>query len=427
MTAPEPPSELDRLGLGEVLRAAEKARKDADEEEAARVARWKERIRGALSVRGISSWVLGLALGLVLLMVFQAPAIAYLAVFSSTLLCFGLGAQREQDFRLQVFAAIGALSEDLKLSRESTYTEHIYEERLGKALGELYSVFQREQRVKRDVSGKVFQGLGEIGEDISQIEIEFGQSLSEAQASRNAVQEAMEYSKDVASSAKGIQSAAQEVQEAVGQASSSCREGVIGVRNAVQGMDRIRTQVETIASRMEKLEIAIGNIESVLKFIQEISRQTDLLALNAAIEAAGAGEAGDRFGVVAVEVKRLAERTTEATGNIKALVEEILSETHAATDATHKGTEITREGERLVKDVGEALQKMFQEVATTSKAAAGIGTHANSQVHLSQSMESALRRAQEASEDFERKVGRAAGITGDLDERARRLRANVLS
>jgi len=197
------------------------------------------------------------------------------------------------------------------------------------------------------------------------------------------------------------------------------------VRDAVQGMDRIRGQVETIAQRMERLESATSSIETVVKLIGDISRQTDLLALNAAIEAAGAGEAGDRFGVVAVEVKSLAERTTEATGTIKELVNEILSETRDATQATHKGTEIAAEGEELVRRVGEALQRMFQEVARTSKAAAGIGEIASSQVAVSEAMHGALSEAGEAAEGLEKGAYKAVAVSGDFADRARGLAAEA--
>jgi methyl-accepting chemotaxis protein len=267
----------------------------------------------------------------------------------------------------------------------------------------------------------IHEGLVAMAGQADSVGLEFENTTTEAQGGRKRMEEAREYATEVGRSASDIAANAKQVKEAVAVASSTCRTGVLGVRNAVQGMDRIRSQVEDIAVRMESLEAATASIETVVKFIQDISRQTDLLALNAAIEAAGAGEAGDRFGVVAVEVKRLAERTTEATKSIKDLVAQILAETRDATEATLKGTGIAAEGEDLVRQVGDALQEMFQEVARTSKAASGIEEVAGEQVKLASSMTKALGDAAKAAVRLEMGSSQAWEVAGRLADSARGL------
>src|SRR5512144_839402 len=102
---------------------------------------------------------------------------------------------------------------------------------------------------------------------------------------------------------------------------------------------------------MLKLGEHSQKIGGIVDIIDEISDQTNLLALNAAIEAAGAGEAGRRFAVVAQEVKRLAERTVLATRQIRGLIEEIQAATNTTIMVTEDGTKAVDRAASLVDKV----------------------------------------------------------------------------
>ena len=139
------------------------------------------------------------------------------------------------------------------------------------------------------------------------------------------------------------------------QASLASGNGMQAVDDAIGGMGQLKEQVQSIAEAMLDLGENSQKIGGIVDIIDEISDQTNLLALNAAIEAAGAGEAGKRFSIVANEVKRLAERTVDATGQIKALIEEIQKATNSTIMLTEEGTKGVDSASNLVARISEAL------------------------------------------------------------------------
>ncbi len=132
------------------------------------------------------------------------------------------------------------------------------------------------------------------------------------------------------------------------------------VAETVEKMNEIAQVVQQSALTIEQLGDSSAQIGEIVSVITEIADQTNLLALNAAIEAARAGEQGRGFAVVADEVRKLAERTAQATKQITAMIKSIQKESSGAVEAMQRGSEKVREGMNLVHKAGESLQEVLQ-------------------------------------------------------------------
>lgn len=144
------------------------------------------------------------------------------------------------------------------------------------------------------------------------------------------------------------------------------------VRKAVDEMQEISSKVIEAADVVNSLGIKSGEIGEIVALITNIAAQTNLLALNAAIEAARAGEQGRGFAVVADEVRKLAEQSSDAAGKISGLVSEIQKETTKAVKTMNDGTAAVQDGITMVNLAGEAFQDILQGVHDFSKQAQAV-------------------------------------------------------
>jgi methyl-accepting chemotaxis protein len=183
-----------------------------------------------------------------------------------------------------------------------------------------------------------------------------------------AVHEVTTAAQQIATTSSQISGNVESIRTMAADAYEACIRGRDDVRRAVAGMGMVKDKVRGISEAAVELGRKSHKIGGIVSIIDEISEQTHLLALNAAIEAAGAGEHGKRFGVVAAEVRRLAERTVEATAEIKSLIEEIQESTNETVMITERGANIVLEGTSKVDLIGDTLETLLHRVDQTKEA-----------------------------------------------------------
>ena len=130
------------------------------------------------------------------------------------------------------------------------------------------------------------------------------------------------------------------------------------VSEAVNRIAKIATVVEQASQTVRTLGQESENVSKIVLVIKEVADQTNLLALNAAIEAARAGEQGRGFAVVADEVRKLAERTTQSTQEITTMISSMQSSARDAVTCIEDAVANVNEGVILTKRVGESVSRL---------------------------------------------------------------------
>lgn len=132
---------------------------------------------------------------------------------------------------------------------------------------------------------------------------------------------------------------------------------------------------EMVNDSMTKLKTKAEDAKQILDMIEDITTQTTLLSLNASIEAAHAGEAGKGFSVVALEIKKLAEQTQQATISISEIIEELINQSTAASENANilistndKQMQSTKAANQLFSDIKNSITNINSESAIQSAA-----------------------------------------------------------
>jgi len=221
------------------------------------------------------------------------------------------------------------------------------------------------------------------------------QGMQRQQAETDQVATAMnEMTATVQEVARNTTNAAKAAHDADDEAESG-REVVAKTRRAIDGL---AAEVEKTAQVVDRLHEDSQSISTIMEVISGIAEQTNLLALNAAIEAARAGEQGRGFAVVADEVRTLAQRTQDATGEIRGMIEHLRSGIGDAVSVMEKGR---AQAEVAVQEAGNtehSLGLITQAVATINDMNSQIATAAEQQSTVAESMSRNLSTINMASE-----------------------------
>ncbi len=273
--------------------------------------------------------------------------------------------------------------------------------------------------------------LHQIQEDASRISTssaEISNAANYQAASSNqqatAITEVTVTVEELNQTAMQIADAAASVAAAAEQALLSAGHGQEAVRDSIIGMAMIRSRVNDITSRILALSAQSQRISEIIDLIDTMAGQTHILALNAAVESAGAGgEIGERFGVVASEVKKLAQRSAAATREVRAVIAQVQAATNAAVMATEDGLKETEKGVGLAHQSGDANEDIIGMVERTAQLANAISLATQQQRTASEQVVATMREIAGSTRQTTASSRQAAHAAGDLSDIAGDLRA----
>ncbi|KAA0258811.1 methyl-accepting chemotaxis protein [Deferribacter autotrophicus] len=163
------------------------------------------------------------------------------------------------------------------------------------------------------------------------------------------------------------------------QANESAKSGSKLLQETIEAMSDVRRYSQLASKKVKSLGEKSMEINEITRVISEISNQTNLLALNAAIEAARAGEYGHGFAVVADEIRKLAERTNEATEEITNLIKTVQSETSDTVKLVEESSSKIEFSSKKTEEAGDALIEINVSLEKVSNAVKGMTESISSQ------------------------------------------------
>jgi methyl-accepting chemotaxis protein len=291
-------------------------------------------------------------------------------------------------------------------------------EKTSRTIHELSSEQNRILQLQNEAVEKSHAITTEFSEDLKHIEndttnqaaavTEIAETINEMNMNlQNAVTQTENMQQVMLRSASQINDILQGIERVIqrtAEAANKSKEGVrliADTRESVSlssaGMHNINAAMKDIQMRMQDVNRDSQHMGEIIAVIDEVAEQTNLLALNAAIEAARAGDAGKGFAVVADEIRKLAERTSKATGEISLMIQQTLNNIEKTDVSVKRGVEEANQGIELSNKVDAAISKVVNEMHEMNKIMEEVASVAQAQTEGMNIIQQALQELENST------------------------------
>jgi CHASE3 domain sensor protein len=273
----------------------------------------------------------------------------------------------------------------------------------------------------RMLGRQIGTAVGQVQSSSSELQAAANQQATGAREQATAMSEISTTISELLATSRQITESAQRVAEIAEDTARSARVGDETVETTQHSITVIRRQVDLIVNHMLALGKKSQQIGAVLDIVSELAEQTNILAINATIEAAGAGEAGRRFAIVADEIRKLADRVAGSTKEIRGLIEEVRGAVNTTVMATETGSKTVDAGAKQFDHVAASFKQIAGLVTTTTEAAREIELSTKQQMTAVEQVNVAIANIAQASKESEasssqtlQTASELAGLSKDL-------------
>ena len=292
---------------------------------------------------------------------------------------------------------------------------------IGQAAGvfnEMMENFSRLVRQVRDAAGQVSAKVASLSESADRVAQSSHQQDQKSGLAASAVEQLVGSISSIARSAEHVQ---QQSQESLARA----HEGSRNLNVLIQEMGIVERAVKEMAESVNQFVRNTESITHMTREVKDIAEQTNLLALNAAIEAARAGEQGRGFAVVADEVRKLAEKSSRAAGEIDAITATISDQSVSVRRTIEEGLDHLASSQASVSTVANVLQATNGSVTEVGHGLDAIAEATDHQRRVSGEVESSIEAIAGMARDNTGAVEQTAGAAHDLRTLADSLQGMV--
>jgi methyl-accepting chemotaxis protein WspA len=292
-------------------------------------------------------------------------------------------------------------------------------------LGRLARAFNQMADSLQELVSKVQRSGIQVTSSVTEIAASIREQQATATEQAATTTEIGASTKEIAATSKVLVKNMDEVAHVADSTSALAEEGREDLIRMETTMNQMMEATRGIASRLAVLSEKASNINAMVTTINKVADQTNLLSLNAAIEAEKAGEHGLGFGVVATEIRRLADQTAVATWDIEQMVKEMQSAVSSGVMGMEKFSEEVRHGVEQVGQVGDRLSKIVKSVQSLTPHFESVYQSMQEQSSGSEQINLALEQLSQTVQGTAEAMRESVLVVDQLNEASHRLQSAV--
>jgi methyl-accepting chemotaxis protein len=253
----------------------------------------------------------------------------------------------------------------------------------------------------RSLSRQIGTAVGQVQSSSAELQAAANQQATGAKEQAAAMSEISTTISELLATSRQIAESAQHVARIAEEAAGAAHKGEGTVESTHESITGIRRQVDLVVNHMLDLGRKSQQIGAVVEIVSELAEQTNILAVNATIEAAGAGEAGKRFAIVADEIRKLADRVAGSAKEIRGLIEDVRSAVNTTVMATETGSKVVDGGSKQFAEVTTVFKQIASLLTTTTQAVREIELSTKQQSTAVEQVNVAISNVAQATKETE--------------------------